>query len=175
MAEQTRATLAGTLSRQASDAVEEGRYLSSNSHRSPAPLFEEALALATRALEIDPDHADAHFQAGRALASHGRNEEALRHLNRALELAPGPQPRLWKERSWVLRDLGRWEESLADVERLLAWETTAGDVRFRGELLLELGQKAAAEQELRRAVSMGDAWAEHLLESRLGISLRRRR
>jgi regulator of sirC expression with transglutaminase-like and TPR domain len=55
----------------------------------------------------------------------------------------------------VLRNLKRWEEALADVEQLLALETTAGDVRLRGELLLELGQKDAAEQELRRAVPTG--------------------
>ena len=173
MAEPKKETLADTLSRQASDAVEEGRFLHSNSHRSPAPLFEEALALATRALELEPDHAEAHFQAGRALSCCDRNEEALRHFNRALELAPGPQPRIWQERAEVLRSLKRWEEALADVERRLALETTAGYVRLRGELLLELGRKDAAEQELRRAVSLGDSWAEHLLESRLGIRLRR--
>ncbi len=72
-----------------------------------------------------------------------------------VELAPGPQPRLWQERACVLRNLKRWEEALADVEQLLALETTAGDVRLRGELLLELGQKDAAEQELRRAVPTG--------------------
>src|SRR5687768_8870427 len=87
---ETKETLADTLSRQARDAVEEGRFLSSNSHRSPAPLIDEALALATRALELDENHADAHFQAGRALSFYDRNEEALRHFNRALELTPGP-------------------------------------------------------------------------------------
>ncbi len=172
---ETKEPLADMLSRQAADAVEEGRFLSSNSHRSPFPLIDEALALATRALQLDEDHADAHFQAGRALSFYDRNEEALRHFNRALELAPGPQPRLWQERAVVLRNLKRWEEALADVEQLLALETTAGYVRLRGELLLELGQKDAAEQELRRAVSLGDSWAEHLLKSRLGISLPRRR
>ena len=143
---ETKETLADTLSRQASDAVDEGRFLSSNSHRSPFPLIEEALALATRALQLDEEHADAHFQAGRALAFYDRNEEALRHFNRALELAPGPQPRLWQERAWVLMNLKRWEEALADVERRLALETTTGDVRLRGELLLKLRQKDAAEQ-----------------------------
>jgi hypothetical protein len=39
------------------------------------------------------------------------------------------------------------------------------------DLMLELGRKDAAEQELWRAVSLGDSGAAHLLKSRLGLRL----
>jgi len=49
---------------------------------------EEAMASWRRAIEIDPDYAEAHNVIGVALARSGRRDEALAHFERAVRLAP---------------------------------------------------------------------------------------
>jgi Flp pilus assembly protein TadD len=62
---------------------------------------EEAMASYRRALDIDPDFAEAHNVIGVALARSGRREEALAHLEQAVRLAPdNPE---YKENLRVLR------------------------------------------------------------------------
>ena len=49
---------------------------------------EEAMSSYRRALEIDPNHAEAHNVLGVALARAGRRDEALAHFEAAARLAP---------------------------------------------------------------------------------------
>jgi tetratricopeptide (TPR) repeat protein len=49
---------------------------------------EEAIALYRRAVEIDPDHVDAHLHLGTELVNQGSIPEGLPHLHRALALDP---------------------------------------------------------------------------------------
>jgi tetratricopeptide (TPR) repeat protein len=49
---------------------------------------EEALAPLGRAIELDPDNAEAHSNLAFALIALGRTEEALSHYRRALEILP---------------------------------------------------------------------------------------
>src|SRR5207344_2139835 len=48
----------------------------------------EAVELLTRAVTVDPDHADAHYNRGVALGRLGRHAEALASYDRALALRP---------------------------------------------------------------------------------------
>ena len=53
-----------------------------------AQPVETPLDTATRAVALDPSHADAHAALGRALAGEGQYDEAMVALNRALQLDP---------------------------------------------------------------------------------------
>ena len=72
------------------------------------------------ALEIDPNLYEARVTLGRALLSEGRAQEAVEHLRRAAELAPGnPEPHF--QLSLAYRRLGRRREAAAEsaiVERI---------------------------------------------------------
>jgi Flp pilus assembly protein TadD len=49
---------------------------------------EEAMSSYRRALEVDPDYAEAHIVIGVALARAGRRDEAIAHLERTVRLTP---------------------------------------------------------------------------------------
>ncbi|MBV9462391.1 MAG: tetratricopeptide repeat protein, partial [Bradyrhizobium sp.] len=74
--------------------------------------FEEALTVSRRAYALDPANADACNVIGVSLLFLGRNEEALRWLEKALELHPGFYLAL-KYKARVLRELRRFDEAIA--------------------------------------------------------------
>lgn len=80
------------------------------------------------ALEIDPNLYEARVTLGRALLSKGRAQEAIEHLSRAAELAPGnPEPHY--QLSLAYRKLGRREEAAAEsaiVKRIHESRRTTG-------------------------------------------------
>jgi Flp pilus assembly protein TadD len=74
---------------------------------------DEGLRELARALEIDPDLYEARVTLGRALVARGRAAEAVEHLRRAAELAPGnPEPHY--QLALAYRRLGRKEEAEAE-------------------------------------------------------------
>ncbi|HEX3559595.1 MAG TPA: tetratricopeptide repeat protein [Pyrinomonadaceae bacterium] len=74
---------------------------------------EEGLRELARALEINPQLYEARVTLGRALVERGRAGEAVEHLRRAAELAPGnPEPHY--QLSLAYRRLGRKEEAAAE-------------------------------------------------------------
>jgi tetratricopeptide (TPR) repeat protein len=76
---------------------------------------EEGLKELTRTLEINPDLYEARVALGRALVARGRAAEAVEHLRRAAELAPGnPEPHY--QLSMAYRRLGRKEDADAESE-----------------------------------------------------------
>src|SRR5438270_8062948 len=76
---------------------------------------EEGLKELARALEINPQLYEARVTLGRALVERGRAGEAVEHLRRAAELAPGnPEPHY--QLSLAYRRLGRKEEAAAESD-----------------------------------------------------------
>lgn len=51
--------------------------------------YEQAIAYYSRALGIDPDHADAWFNKGMTLKVFGRTEEAVQCIEKSIELYCG--------------------------------------------------------------------------------------
>jgi DNA-binding SARP family transcriptional activator/TolB-like protein len=75
--------------------------------------YSRARSAAERALEIDPDLAEAHSSLAMALSHHyWMSEDAERHWHRALELKPS-DARARRTYAGHLRNLGRFEEALA--------------------------------------------------------------
>lgn len=77
--------------------------------------YPRARAAAERALEIDPDLAEAHASLAMALSYHyWKSEDAERHWKRALELKPS-DARARRTYAGHLRNRGRFEEALAQA------------------------------------------------------------
>lgn len=85
---------------------------------------EEAVLEATRAVELEPEHARAHATLGWALLKLGRTEEGLTELERAVELSP---------------DTAQWLAQLGQARAMTGHEAAAR------EILHQLEQRAAAE------------------------------
>lgn len=77
--------------------------------------YPRARAAAERALDIDPDLAEAHASLAMALSHHyWQSEDAERHWKRSLELKPS-DARARRTYAGHLRNLGRFEEALAQA------------------------------------------------------------
>ena len=118
---------------------------------------DEAIAHYRKALEVEPDNAEAHNNPGAALASRGKFDDAIGHYRRALEIEPGNAYAHYNL-GFVLAGRGRIEEAIAHyrkaprlqarlpqgVERTgLAAARTCPDATFRdGAAAIELAQRA---------------------------------
>ena len=58
---------------------------------------DEAIAHYRKALEINPDYVEAHYNLGNALAGRGQVDEAIAHFQKALDLASA-------RNKWALAD-----------------------------------------------------------------------
>ena len=98
-------------------------------------MYEESIAAADRALEIDPNHASAYVAKGRSQFQLERYTESEGSLRRFLELAPPDQPRQIAENLYVLgealRIQGRIDEAVEVYTRSLELQPQAGYVQRR--------------------------------------------
>jgi eukaryotic-like serine/threonine-protein kinase len=79
--------------------------------------FELSAAIGRRARELDPVYADAYFTVGLALHHMGRNSEALKEFDKAIELAPNDlSPVL--ELAQIYAEIGRHDEAADHAERV---------------------------------------------------------
>ena len=85
------------------------------------PADQGALGSFGRAIECDPEFAEAHSNRANILGDLGRNEEALAGFDRALTLRP-ELAQDWCNRGAILDELGRSGEALASYDRALALE-----------------------------------------------------
>lgn len=111
-----------------------------------------AQASYARALELDPQNAEARWGLAQGLLRSHRPQEALEHFQALAQREEGP-PELVCRMAQCLRELGRAAEASRLLDRLLAIQP--GDVAAlieRGKLALQEGAAAAAEGWLRRAV-----------------------
>lgn len=110
---------------------------------------EEAVAAYRRALELDPDLADAHLNLGRLLHEAGTLEEAERHYRRALAALPGDATAAFNL-GVVLQDRGRLAEAAEAYEAALAVDDALADAHYNLAGLYEtLGRREAAFRHLR--------------------------
>ncbi len=98
--------------------------------------FREALDALDRALELTPDHFEAHDLRGRIVAEVGSLQEAIDHLERALEFNPFLYNARWDlARAYALRD--DWEQAVEWMERSVDSES-ARILRFAHQTRLDV-------------------------------------
>jgi TolB-like protein/Flp pilus assembly protein TadD len=85
----------------------------------PAEIYEGAIESAQKALELNPNSADAHAALGHLFIHQGRFDEGERHIRRALELNPNSvQAGQWN--AVLLVSLGRTAAAVEQVNRTRA-------------------------------------------------------
>lgn len=120
----------------------------------------EARTAYTRALELDPTHADAHLNLGRLLheaasdsGGDAGGEDALTAAEEHYRLAATHRPgdaTAWFNLGVVLQDLERPDEALAAYDRALAADPALADAHFNlAGLLSGRGDRAGAIRHLK--------------------------
>lgn len=80
--------------------------------------IEQAIALANKALSIDPSHLDGHFALGMVFRGTARLDEAKRHQETVIRLNPNSRSG-HSELGWVKQSLGDFEGSLLHFEKAI--------------------------------------------------------
>jgi tetratricopeptide (TPR) repeat protein len=118
-----------------------------------------ALVIEQRALEIDPDLADAHVWMGSALSTLGRTDEAIAAIRKGLRLEPdnGQAHQALARALWVGK--GDFAAAIPEFERSIALNPEAGYSYLQlGLLLAWEGDYQRAEEVCRRAVELQDQY-----------------
>ena len=124
-----------------------------------------ALALADRAVTLDPALADAHLARSDALLiSLAPHDEVLRTLREARQLTPGSVG-VYLSVAHALEHMGRWDAALQQAQRALALDPLSTGVRHSA-IAIALGARqydfALEEARRARAFDPGDHIAEML-------------
>ena len=110
--------------------------------------IEEALAAYRRALELDPEHADAHLNLGRLLHEDGKLPEAEAHYRAAAAADPEGARALYNL-GVVLEDQGREAEAIAAYRNSLSLDDGLATAHFNLSKLYESrGNEAGALNHL---------------------------
>ncbi len=124
--------------------------------------LEEAAACYQRVLELDPDHAEAHFKLGNIAVMHQLPAEAEAHYLRAIAIDPN-----YFKAPYNLGNLLRRQSRLAEAEacyrRVIGIEPGYSDAYINlGVTLKDLGRHADAEASYRSALQLQPNDAETL-------------
>ena len=121
--------------------------------------LQEAVTASKKAVELDPENAEAHSARGLALSLKGKFEESAAEFEKAIEL----NPKLYEAHYFYARSLfGQGQNEEAVKEFQLACEVNPEDYQapfFLAQTYLALGQRAYAAANLRKAV---EAVRKHL-------------
>ncbi|HEV3344116.1 MAG TPA: tetratricopeptide repeat protein [Pirellulales bacterium] len=118
-----------------------------------------ALEELTKAVELDPDYADARVNRGIAYQALGALDDALRDFERAISLEPGAAGHYFR-RGVVYRLQGRTEEAIADYQTAVRLQPDLANAWFNlGNLYGALQQEQAAIDCYSRAIEAAPQFA----------------
>ena len=108
----------------------------------------------TKAIEADPDNADAYARRALAYFQQGNHALALADADSSLEL-DGSQPIVLALRAKIYQQRGDLPAALADLDAAIELDTTNGELlEQRGRLHAESGNLDAARNDLLRAIAV---------------------
>jgi tetratricopeptide (TPR) repeat protein len=122
-----------------------------------AQLFDNALEDSNRALEIDPQDANAYLGRGYAYFWKHEDEKSLTDYNRALELAPNYE-RVYSSRAQLyLERLDKPDLALADIEKAMQLEPKEPQhYKIKSEILFKLNRTPEACECLKNGMELGN-------------------
>ena len=131
-----------------------------------AEVLRKGLASGRRAVELDPDSAEARMGLGLALVASEQYTPALAEMDRAVSLAP-ESSRAHLYRGIVLRGLRRTEEALAEANRAIV---LAPDFPVASAFLGDCDQDLRRFKEATASYLMAAQLDQELLWARLGLA-----
>jgi tetratricopeptide (TPR) repeat protein len=134
--------------------------------------FPEAEQEFRRAVELQPNLADAHYSLGRALGEHGKNPEAIRSFRAAIDIRPD-YAAAYESLATALEAQNKTEDAVAAYRtagKLYTDKADAARVQLNlGACLARRGRLPEAEKEFRRAVELQPKLAD--AHFNLGVAL----
>lgn len=134
--------------------------------------FDDALALADRAMEQFGEDAFSGALKGAALVEMGRLREALRYLQDSAEKDPD-FGMVWHEMGYAAYRLGEYSHALMVLDRAFALDPRSGTLHLRGKILRGSGQYLAAEVAFAGAAEAAE-FSEQRGEAEKQIGITRR-
>jgi eukaryotic-like serine/threonine-protein kinase len=136
--------------------------------KSESGWYEQAIVEYNRAIELDPANSDGYRRLGRAYKLNNQFDESLAAYRRAIEVEPAYYMN-YQNLGALYSERARYSEALQAFEEAVRLAPDEPNARFvLGMTYKNLGQFAAAERELRLAVSLGET-PRALIE--LGLTL----
>jgi adenylate cyclase len=80
---------------------------------------EEAIEEAKKALEMEPNSADAHNDSGHVLFQSAVAQEAVSVLKKAIRLNPYPPSMYFHNLAWAYHSLGKYEEAIHSAKKAI--------------------------------------------------------
>jgi tetratricopeptide (TPR) repeat protein len=131
--------------------------------------LDEAVSSYDRAIALDPNLFEVHYNRANALRDLGLLEDAIASYERAIELKPGIAE-AYSNRGSALRDLRRLEEAVQSYDEAVACNPRLAEVHYnRGNVLKDLGRPEEAVTCYDRAIELEPDMAEAY--SNRGIAL----
>ncbi|GHV09170.1 hypothetical protein AGMMS50229_18820 [Campylobacterota bacterium] len=126
--------------------------------------YEEAIALFTQAIEIDPNNADAYLFRGISYGALGDHPKAIADYTRAIEIDPS-DVRAYNKRGESYSELDDYVKEIADWTRVIAIDPGDAKVyRKRAVSYALLGDLKNATKDARKACELGDCALFKLME-----------
>lgn len=123
-------------------------------------VYGYAIADLTRAIELNPDYAEAYSCRGVSYNATGEHDLAIADFNRAIELNPADAG-AYRDRAEAHEKKGMHGHSIDDLSRWAELEPdNAAPYFLRGSIYYKEGQRARGRADLMRAVDMGVYSAE---------------
>ncbi len=120
----------------------------------------EAIAQYQKALEINPDYADAHYNLGNILCQKGRVDEAIAHYQKALQINPD-DAEVHNNLGLALLQKGNVDEAIAQYQKALEIKPDyAGACYNLGEALFQEGKLDEAVAQYQKALQIKPDYAE---------------
>ncbi len=115
---------------------------------------EAAAASFQRAIEIDQQETDAHYQLGRIAREQERLNEAVKHFEIVVRQNPThSHHEIWRETALVYFGAGQYQDALQMLERFLDERPSDAEGRYwRGMTLYHLGRTTEAIQEMQGCI-----------------------
>jgi tetratricopeptide (TPR) repeat protein len=122
-----------------------------------------------RALQLDPNDAEAHCDLGGVLAHQGQFTEAMEHCEQALQLNPD-DAQARNNLGFALASQGNWNQAVLDFERAVALNPKYADAQVNlGVALAKLGRWAEAIRHYEQALQVKPDFAD--AHFNLGVAL----
>ncbi len=122
--------------------------------------LEQAVASYTRAVQIKPESAEAHYNLGVTLSSLGKPKEAVASYDKALRIKPDYADAHYNLGN-ALKNLGKPEEAVSSLNKALQIKPDFAEAHNNlGAVLYKLGKPELAVSSLRKALQINPDYAE---------------